>query len=292
MTGQGHWSMAWNIVSKRSASCLASNADTVRSGPIQRRSAPAQNVSPAPPRTMTRTERSCPNVSKARRISSTIAASKALRRSDRFNVTRAKPFSDSTRIDIGCPLSPSHKEHLRMGPPHRHRHRNVQTQTEDRPGIYGIDNAVIPEPGRAEKGAAFSLVLGDRRIHDSALLISGHRRLFTGPLLLLHGDKYLGGLLRSHDRCACIGPQEEEARTIGPSAHRIIAGSVRGANDDGEFRHIGGCHGLHHFGAVLDDSPCFIVLAYHEAGDVLKKDQGQPPLSTELHEMRPFQRCL
>src|SRR5574337_39748 len=163
--------MVRNIVSNRSASCCASGADTIRSVPIQPRSAPAQNVGPLPVRTIARTEWSCPNVSKALQISATIRASNAFRRSGRFKVTLAPPSYKSTRIDVGCFILVSHAKNGEVRRADRRRHRDVQTQTENFPCIHWIDDPIIPESSGAEIGTALQIILGSYRIRDLSPLV-------------------------------------------------------------------------------------------------------------------------
>src|SRR5262249_22359446 len=199
ITGQGHSSMVRNILSNRSASCCASGAGTVRSDPIQRRSAPAQNTDPEPVRRIARTEGSCPSASNASRSPSTMPASNAFRRSARFSVTRARPLCDSTRIDPCSFISASHQEDRRVRSADRRRHRDIETQTEDPPRLQGIDDPVIPEAGRTEIRTAFPLILRQYGLAHLALLVLRQDGFFTGSLLLLDGQEHLGRLLRPHD---------------------------------------------------------------------------------------------
>ena len=45
---------------------------------------------------------------------------------------------------------------------------------------------------------------------------------------------------------------------------------------------------IDHLGAFFDDARLLEVPAHHEAGDVLKKENGQVDLIAELDEMGPF----
>src|SRR5574337_616799 len=190
--------MVRNIVSNRSASCCASGADTIRSVPIQPRSAPAQNVGPLPVRTITRTEWSCPNVSKASQTSATMRASNAFRRSGRFKVTLAPPSYNSTRIDVGCFIRASHSKNREVRRADRRRHRDVKTQTENLPCSHRIDDPIIPETSGAEIRTALLLILGSYRLHDPSLLTLRQGSFVAGSLLLFHRQEYLCRLLRPH----------------------------------------------------------------------------------------------
>ncbi len=47
---------------------------------------------------------------------------------------------------------------------------------------------------------------------------------------------------------------------------------------------------MDHFGAMAGDSPGLVLLAHHEAGDVLQEHQWNPPLRAELDKMRALDR--
>ena len=49
---------------------------------------------------------------------------------------------------------------------------------------------------------------------------------------------------------------------------------------------------MHHLGAVLGDAALLVLLAHHEARDVLQKHQRDVALAAQLDEMRGLQRRL
>ena len=76
------------------------------------------------------------------------------------------------------------------------------------------------------------------------------------------------------------------------AAHRVVAGAERAADDDGELRHRGVRHRRHELRAVARDAAGLVLLADHEAGDVLQEDERHAPLAAELDEVRALLRRL
>ena len=64
---------------------------------------------------------------------------------------------------------------------------------------------------------------------------------------------------------------------------------MRAADDQSEFGHSGAGHRSHHLGPVLGDAFVLVLLADHEAGDVLQEQQGQAAPVRQLNEMGAFQ---
>jgi hypothetical protein len=61
----------------------------------------------------------------------------------------------------------------------------------------------------------------------------------------------------------------------------------------GEFERGGGGHlcasdGGDHFGAILGDAPGLVFSTDHETSNVLKENEGYPPLRAELNKMSTF----
>ena len=106
------------------------------------------------------------------------------------------------------------------------------------------------------------------------------------------GGKHGGRLLAAHHRDARVRPHPEEARAVGAPAHAVVAGAEAAADDHGEFRHIRGGDRGHELGAVLGDAAGLVLLADHEAGDVLQEQQRDAALARELDEMRALERAL
>ena len=60
---------------------------------------------------------------------------------------------------------------------------------------------------------------------------------------------------------------------------RVVAGAERAARDDGELGHVGARDCGHELGAVPRDPALLVLLADHEAGDVLEEDERDPALA-------------
>src|SRR5581483_4431320 len=163
-------------------------------------------------------------------------------------------------------------------------------EREHAPGLGGIDHAVVPEPGARVIGMALLLVLrADRRLEAGFVL--GAPALALG-LEVVAPDlrQHRGRLLAAHHRDARIGPHEDEARAVGAAAHAVIAGAEAAADDDGELRYLGAGDRGHHLGAVARDAARLVLLADHEARDVLQEYQRDSPLAAKLDEMRGLER--
>ncbi len=76
---------------------------------------------------------------------------------------------------------------------------------------------------------------------------------------------------------------------VGAAAHAVVAGAETAADDDGEFRHLGGGDGGDHLGAVAGDAAVFVLAADHEAGDVLQEDERNAALGAEFDEVGAFE---
>src|SRR4029450_11442707 len=81
-------------------------------------------------------------------------------------------------------------------------------------------------------------------------------------------------------------PPPPPARAPPRPAHAVSAGAERPAGDDGELRHLSACHGGHELRAVARDPARLVLLADHEARDVLQEDERDATLARELDEVR------
>src|SRR6185437_1067756 len=82
------------------------------------------------------------------------------------------------------------------------------------------------------------------------------------------------GLFAAHDGDAGCWPGVDKTGVVGLAAHRIVTCTVGVADDDGDLGDDGIGDGVDHLGAILDDTGMFASRAYHEAGDILQKDEG------------------
>src|SRR6185437_15897019 len=147
-------------------------------------------------------------------------------------------------------------------------------------------------PGGRVVGTALLLVLSaDRRL--KFLFLYRRPGLALGlDVVATNLAQNHGGLLAAHHRNPCVRPHPEKARTIGASAHAVIASAVGTADHNGEFRHAGGGHRRHQLGAIARDTAGLVLFAHHEAGDVLEKHKRDIALTAQLDEMRTLQRVL
>ena len=101
-----------------------------------------------------------------------------------------------------------------------------------------------------------------------------------------------GGLLAAHHRDPRPRPHPQHPGRIGPAAHPVVAGPERAAHDHRELGHPGGRDRGDQLGPVLGDPARLVVAADHEAGDVLKEHERDPPLIAELDEVGALERAL
>src|SRR4029453_17804857 len=94
------------------------------------------------------------------------------------------------------------------------------------------------------------------------------------------------GFPAAHHRDARVRPHPELPRLERAAAHRVVASAERAADHDGELRHLRVRHGHHHLCAVARDTALLVLLADHEARDVLEEDERHATLRAELDEVR------
>jgi hypothetical protein len=167
-----------------------------------------------------------------------------------------------------------------------------QAHSEHPPRVGGIDDAVVPEPrGRVVRRTLVLVGAEDRRFEG--LLVLG-RPLLAPRLEPVATDRceHRSRLLAAHHRDAGVGPHPQEARVVGATAHAVVAGAERAADDDGELRNDAARHGGHQLRAVLGDPAVLVLAADHEAGDVLQEHQWDAALVAQLDEVRALQRRL
>ena len=120
--------------------------------------------------------------------------------------------------------------------------------------------------------------------------------LRTRPFLRRHvafdGREHARGLRAAHDADPRVRPHPQLPRRIGASAHPVVAGAEAAADHDRELRDFGAGDRHDELGAVFGDAAVFVLLADHEAGDVLQEEQRRAALRAELDEVRAFERAL
>ena len=79
---------------------------------------------------------------------------------------------------------------------------------------------------------------------------------------------------------------------MGAAAHRVVPGAERAARHHGELRDVRAGDRHHELRAVPRDAALLVLLADHEAGDVLEEDEGNPSFAGELDEVGALLRRL
>ena len=108
------------------------------------------------------------------------------------------------------------------------------------------------------------------------------------PDLHFNLGKHAGRLLATHYRNPRVRPHPEESRLVGPSAHPVVSGAKRTADDDRKFRNFCVRDGSDELRTIFRDAALFELLSDHEAGDVLEEEQWNFSLITELDKMSAF----
>src|SRR5215831_15613233 len=198
-------------------------------------------------------------------------------------------FATRTLVNITPPL---HPEDAVAGRLKRRVGRRGQREAEDPPGVGGVDDPVVPQPGRRVVRVALVLVLVADRLLERVLLAGGP--VLAARLELIPPDRgeHARGLVAAHHGDPGVRPHPQEAGGVGPAAHRVVARAERAADDHRELRHPGAGDRGDHLGAVLGDAVGLVLPADHEAGDVLQEDEGNPALVAQLDEVRALERGL
>ena len=111
-------------------------------------------------------------------------------------------------------------------------------------------------------------------------------------LCFFDGDENSRGLFASHDADFGLGPSEEEIGIEGATTHAIVASPEGASENQSDFGNLGGANGVDQLGSVLGDAFMLVLLAYHEAGDVLQKEKRHSALAAEFHKVRALQSSL
>src|SRR5690606_17837451 len=165
-----------------------------------------------------------------------------------------------------------------------------QRQAQHPTGIGRVDDAIVPKPGGGVPGRALVLVLfADRRLEG--LLLLGAPAATAGlDAVAPDPGQHAGGLLATRHAYAGVGPHPQETGAVGAAAHGVVAGAEAAADHHGELGHMAAGHGGDHLGAVLGDAGVLVLLADHEAGDVLQEHQRDVALVAQLNEVRALER--
>lgn len=148
-----------------------------------------------------------------------------------------------------------------------------QSESQIAPRLLRRDDAVVPDSRRREHGLTFTL--------DSSLQL----RIRVFP----HRLHDRAELLRAHDGNLRIRPHPQESWGEGSATHAIVARTVAGANDDGEFRHVSARYGVDELCTVFGDAAGLGVFADHETTNVLEEDERDVALGAELDEVRALE---
>lgn len=167
--------------------------------------------------------------------------------------------------------------------------RGFDAQGDDATCVDGVDDAVIPESGGGVIGIGLLFVFCEGWGFEFRLLFGGHGLASECKLIHFDREEDIGGLFAAHDGNAGVWPHPELAWAEGASAHAVVSGTVAAADDDSKFGDVCSADGGDKFCAVFSDALVFVLSADHEAGDVLKKEDGDLSLATEFDEMSTFE---
>src|SRR5579883_1976637 len=170
--------------------------------------------------------------------------------------------------------------------------RDRQREGQHLARVARIDDAIVPEMRRRIERRRLAVELIDNRLEHLVDLGPGWLLALTQVLLLGHRLHDAGRLLAAHHGGAAVGPREDEARIVGPTAHAIVARAEAADDHDGDLRDRGVGHRLDHLGAVLDDAAALGLGADHVTGGVLQIDDRRALLAAELDELRRLHRSL
>mmetsp|Transcript_43437 Transcript_43437/g.93051 ORF Transcript_43437/g.93051 Transcript_43437/m.93051 type:complete len:374 (+) Transcript_43437:504-1625(+) len=166
---------------------------------------------------------------------------------------------------------------------------DAEASPQDVSGVSRINDAIIPNPGSGVVGVPLLLVLVQSWLPELRNFLVGHQG-FALPLqlVLLHCGQHIGGLGTTHHADARVGPHEEEARVVSPSAHAVISSPMAAGDDHCDLRNISTSNGVHHLGTISSDPSILVRFADHEASDVLEEEKWDSPLVAQLDEVRAF----
>src|SRR3546814_12756797 len=133
---------------------------------------------------------------------------------------------------------------------------------------------------------ALAVILGTDRILEGLFLVLAPAAAAGLDAIALDGGQHAGRLLATHHRDAGIRPHEQKPRAVGPAAPAVIAGTIRAADDDGEFRHLGARPGGNQLGAVAGDAAGLVFLADHDSGMYLQAHQRDLALAATTAAVR------
>src|SRR5258708_2276381 len=155
-----------------------------------------------------------------------------------------------------------------------------------------IEQGIIAKGGGGVVRTAVAFILGADGLAKLVLLLRRPSLALRLDVVAADLAQHHRGLLAAHYRDPGVRPHPQEARAVGTAAHAVIAGPIRAADHDREFRHARGRDRRHQFGAVARDAAGLIFLADHETRDVLQEHQRDIALTAQFDEMRTLQRAL
>src|ERR1700735_3646081 len=163
----------------------------------------------------------------------------------------------------------SHAEHAETRVLDERIHRRRQPETEHVAGLRRVDHAIVPQARAGVIRMALRFVLVADRRFERLFLFRRPRAALAFDTIATHGSQHRSGLFSTHHGDARIRPHPEETRRIRATAHAVIPGAKRPADDYRELRHLGGGDRRHHLRAIAGDAFVLVLAPDHEAGDVL-----------------------
>mmetsp|Transcript_9976 Transcript_9976/g.23612 ORF Transcript_9976/g.23612 Transcript_9976/m.23612 type:complete len:204 (+) Transcript_9976:120-731(+) len=190
-------------------------------------------------------------------------------------------------IQFRYPPPNSHSKNARLGlvgftsdPP-----GNRQRASQDDPSVGRRDDGIIPETsgGKIRRRLAIKLLLNWMTKFSLLLLRPAITPRFDP--IPLHGGQHSRCLLSSHHPNPSSGPHIKETRTVGPTAHAVIASSKTASQYESDLRNLCRRHRIHKLRSILGNTFVLIFLADHKTGNVLQEEDRNTSLTAELHKV-------
>src|SRR5690606_29032624 len=165
-------------------------------------------------------------------------------------------------------------------------------QSKHAPRVGRVDDAVVPQAGGGIPWAALGFVLLADRGLERVLFLGAPAAAAGLDAVALHRGQHAGRLLAAHHADPRVRPHPQEAAAVGAAVHGVVAGAEAAADDHGELGHVRARDRGDHLRAVAGDAGLLVLLADHEAGDVLQEHQRDAALVAQLDEMRALERAF
>mmetsp|Transcript_2957 Transcript_2957/g.8141 ORF Transcript_2957/g.8141 Transcript_2957/m.8141 type:complete len:219 (-) Transcript_2957:1197-1853(-) len=106
----------------------------------------------------------------------------------------------------------------------------------------------------------------------------------------LHGGQNASGVFPAHHGDTGARPAEQKRGIKGATAHCVVACAKRSSHNQRDLWDRGASNRVDHLCAIARNSCVFVLLADHEASDVVQKKKRDVAPVTELYEVGAFPR--